>query len=305
MSKAIELLIASREHDLGGGLKVRRVLPFHKRRMVGPFIFFDHFGPAEYKPGTGMDVGPHPHIGLATVTYLFDGAIAHKDSVGSDLVIRPGAVNWMVAGKGIVHSERTPPEERATGMRIHGIQTWVALPRTHEAMDPSFTHHPKESLPVFDLGGARAQVLAGTAWGHSSPVSFPWGIWYVAVNAPDGAAFDIPGDAADERAVYLAGGTARIAGETLQPGTMAILSPGARASVEAGPGSYIMLAGGQAMDGPRTINWNFVASEKTTINNAREDWRASIAAGFKAARFSLPEGETGPVPLPEDQHPPG
>ena len=301
MNETIELRIASREHDLGGGFKVRRVLPFHKRRMVGPFIFFDHFGPAEYRPGTGMDVRPHPHIGLATVTYLFDGAIAHKDSVGSDLVIRPGAVNWMVAGKGIVHSERTPPEERAAGMRIHGIQTWVALPRTHEAMEPSFTHHPQDSLPAFDLGGAHAQVLAGTAWGHTSPVEFPWGIWYVGVNATDGAAFDIPGDAAEERAVYLAGGAAQVAGEPLEPGTMVVLAPGKDVRVEAAQGTYIMLAGGQAMDGPRTINWNFVASDKASIDAAREDWRASIEAGFKGKRFSLPDGESEHIPLPEDQ----
>ena len=300
MSDAIELLIESRPHDLGDGFKVRRVLPFHKRRMVGPFIFFDHFGPAKYAPGTGMDVRPHPHIGLATVTYLFEGAIAHKDTVGSDLVIRPGAVNWMVAGSGIVHSERTPPEERAAGMRIHGVQTWVALPKTHEDMAPSFTHHPKETLPEFELGGARAQVLAGTAWGHASPVEFPWGIWYVGVSAPEGAAFDIPADAAEERAVYLASGSASLDGEEIQPGSMAVLAPGKTVSLQAAPGTYLMLAGGQAMDGARTINWNFVASDKDIINAARNDWRESIAGGFNDTRFALPEDEATFIPLPED-----
>ena len=301
MNDSIELQIDSRIHELGGGFTVRRVLPFHKRRMVGPFIFFDHFGPVEYKPGTGMDVRPHPHIGLATVTYLFEGAIAHKDSVGSDIVIRPGAVNWMVAGHGIVHSERTPDKERADGMRIHGIQTWVALPRSHEDMPPSFTHHPKATLPEFDLGGATAQVLAGSAWGHASPVEFPWGIWYVGVRAKEGAEFDIPGDAAEERAVYVAGGEVAVGGSTLSPGSMAILKSGKTVKVEARPGSHMMLAGGQAMDGPRKINWNLVASSPDLIDRARKDWQASIDGGFKETRFSLPDGETEYIPLPDSE----
>ncbi|MEQ9315562.1 MAG: pirin family protein, partial [Henriciella sp.] len=244
-SSVIDLIISGRSRDLGGAFTVRRVLPFHKRRMVGPFIFFDHFGPAEYAPGEGMDVRPHPHIGLATVTYLFEGAISHKDTVGSDLVIRPGAVNWMVAGRGIVHSERTPPEERAAGMRIHGIQTWVALPASEEMCEPSFTHHPKDDLPVFDLGGAEAQVLAGEAWGRKSPVSFPWGIWYVGVTARTGADFEIPSDAADERAIYVAGGSISINGETVSESEMAILKPDVAAQVVAAPDTYFMLVGGQ------------------------------------------------------------
>lgn len=300
MGESIEQLVVSRAHELGDGFKVRRVLPFHKRRMVGPFIFFDHFGPVDYAPGSGMDVRPHPHIGLATVTYLFDGAIAHKDTVGSDIVIRPGAVNWMVAGKGIVHSERTPPAERASGMRLHGIQTWVALPRTHEEMEPAFTHHPKEALPTFDLGGAQAQVLAGSAWGHASPVVFPWGIWYVGVSAPDGARFEIPGDAAEERAVYAAGGRIRLDGEEVQAGTMAVLTPGQPVQVNADAGTSLMLAGGQTMDGPRKINWNLVASNGQLIDQARRDWRNSIARGFQGARFCLPDGETEYIPLPDD-----
>lgn len=300
MSQQIELVINARARDLGDGFKVRRVLPWHKRRMVGPFIFFDHFGPVDYAPGKGFDVRPHPHIGLATVTYLYEGAIAHKDTVGSDITIRPGAVNWMVAGKGIVHSERTPDEEREAGMRLHGIQTWVALPKSHEAGDPSFTHHPKDTLPSFDLGGAQAQVLAGSAFGHTSPVEFPWGIWYVGASAPDGARFDIPGDAADERALYIAGGTVTIGADTYEDGTMLVLTPGETVSVEAAPGSFFMLAGGQTMDGPRLIEWNLVASDRALIDEARDGWRSSIAGGWTGTRFSLPDGESDYIPFPGD-----
>ncbi len=298
MSDPVDLVIDARPRDLGGGFKVRRVLPFHKRRMVGPFIFFDHFGPVDYPPGKGFDVRSHPHIGLATVTYLFEGAIAHRDTVGSDITIRPGAVNWMVAGRGIVHSERTPDEERAAGMQMHGIQTWVALPKTHEDCPPSFTHHPKDTLPEFDLGGARAQLLAGEAWGHRSPVEFPWGIWYLALTAPDGADFEIPGDAADERAVYVAGGSVQIAGTSYSDGAMIILKPGQTVQVTAAPNSHLMLAGGQTMDGPRLIDWNLVASRQELIDEAREGWTASIAGNWQNTRFSLPDGEEEYIPLP-------
>ncbi|WP_018147312.1 pirin family protein [Henriciella marina] len=298
MSDPVDLVIDARPRDLGGGFKVRRVLPFHKRKLVGPFIFFDHFGPVDYPPGKGFDVRAHPHIGLATVTYLFDGAIHHKDTVGSDITIRPGAVNWMVAGKGIVHSERTPDAERQTGMRMHGIQTWVALPKTHEACDPYFTHHPADTLPEFDLGGARARLLAGKAWGHRSPVEFPWGIWYLGISAPDGAAFDVPGDAADERAIYVAGGTVEIAGKTYGDGCMIILKPGERAEITASAHSHLMLAGGQTMDGPRLIDWNFVASRRELIDEARADWTRSIEENWIGTRFGLPDGEEDYIALP-------
>ncbi|MEM5517614.1 pirin family protein [Henriciella sp. AS95] len=298
---SIDLVIESRRRDLGDGFHVRRILPYHKRRMVGPFIFFDHFGPAQFAPGEGMDVRPHPHIGLATVTYLFDGAIAHKDTVGSDIIIRPGAVNWMVAGNGIVHSERTPPEERAAGMTIHGIQTWVALPKDYETCDPSFTHHPSESLPVFELGGATARLLAGEAWGHRSPVEFPWGIWYLAVDAAAVARFDIPADAAEERAIYVASGAATISGRNFSEGNMAVLRPDCPVNVEMRPNTKILLAGGQKMDGTRKMDWNLVASDAALIDEAREGWRASAKGGWTGTRFSLPDGEDEYIPLPEDR----
>lgn len=295
----IDLIITPRVRDLGGGFKVRRILPFHKRRMVGPFIFFDHFGPVTYPPGEGFDVRPHPHIGLATVTYLFEGAIAHKDSVGSDLVIRPGAVNWMTAGRGIVHSERTPPEERANGQAMHGIQTWVALPVSHEETEPTFTHHPAETLPVFDLGGAETRLIAGKAWGHASPVSFPHPIWYLAGETTDGAAFDIPAEAAQERAVYLARGAAKVGAEHLKEGNMAVLSEDCDVHVEAEPGALFLLAGGAPIPEKRTIYWNLVSSDPARIEQAKADWTASIAGGFDATVFSLPDGESEWIALPD------
>ena len=295
---AIEQIIKPREKDLGDGFVVRRILPFHSRKMVGPFVFFDHFGPVDYAPGAGFDVRPHPHIGLATVTYLYEGAIRHKDTEDNDLVIRPGAVNWMTAGRGICHSERTPDEERRNGQSMHGIQTWVALPKEHEDTEPSFVHHPADTLPKFDLGGASVQVLAGTAFGHSSPVSFPWPIWYVGGDADDGAAFDIPASEAEERAFYLALGSATINGETLSPGQMAVLRPGADVSVRLEAGSLFMMCGGAAMDGPRKIEWNFVSSDQAKIDQAKVNWDKSIEQNWEGTAFQLPEGETDFIPGP-------
>ncbi|MCR9080387.1 MAG: pirin family protein [Hyphomonadaceae bacterium] len=301
MTAPIEQIIKPREKDLGDGFVVRRILPFHNRKMVGPFIFFDHFGPVDYAPGTGFDVRPHPHIGLATVTFLFEGAMRHKDNLGNDLVIRPGAVNWMTAGRGICHSERTPDAERAAGQSMHGIQTWVALPKTHAEIAPDFVHHPAETLPAFDLGGARARVLAGTAFGHSSPVTFPWGIWYVGAEADEEATFAIGGGEADERAVYIASGSATIGGDTITVGQMAILTPGADADVTVSAGTRFMLAGGETMDGPRKIDWNFVAADKDRIEQAKADWRASAAGNWTDTPFTLPDGEQEYIPLPEDE----
>ncbi|MEO0467239.1 MAG: pirin family protein [Pseudomonadota bacterium] len=296
--ETLEMIIQPRDRDLGGGSMVKRILPFHKRRSVGPFVFFDHFGPTDAPPGAGMDVRPHPHIGLATVTYLFEGAIAHKDTVGSDLVVRPGAVNWMTAGKGIVHSERTPPKERATGQRMHGIQTWVALPVSHENMEPDFKHHPAETIPAFELGGAQMHLIAGQAWGHVSPVEFPHPIWYLAGEAPGGAIFDIPADAADERAIYIAAGTAQVGSQTLEAGQMGILNEHCDVRVKAEAGAKFMLAGGAPYPEKRLIEWNFVASSPEILEAARNDWAASAASGWEGTRFTLPEGEDEFIPYP-------
>ena len=298
MSATIQQIIKPREKDLGDGFIVRRILPFHNRKMVQSFILFDHFGPVNYAPGKGFDVRPHPHIGLATVTFLFDGAIEHKDSVGSDLVIRPGAVNWMTAGKGICHSERTPDAERKSGQTMHGIQTWVALPEGYEESEPSFVHHPAETLPAFDLGGASARVLAGTAFGYSSPVEFPWGIWYAGAEADADAKFVIPASEADERAIYMAYGSAIIDGQTIEIGEMAIFEPGTDVEIHVNSGARFMLAGGQTMDSPRKLDWNFVASRKDRIEQAKSDWKASIEGKWKGTPFTLPEGETEYIPLP-------
>lgn len=300
MSDLIEQIIKPREKDLGDGFVVRRILPFHSRKMVGPFIFFDHFGPVEYAPGRGFDVRPHPHIGLATVTFLYEGAIQHKDTLGNDLVIRPGAVNWMTAGRGICHSERTPNEERAAGQSMHGIQTWVALPKEYAETAPDFVHHPAESLPEFDLGGAHARVLAGDAFGHTSPVEFPWGIWYVGADADTGAEFTISADEAEERALYVAVGEAVIDGELIEAGQMAVFKQGKDVPVSVAFGTRFMLAGGQPMDGPRKIDWNFVATDTERLEQAKADWRASAEGNWKGTPFSLPDGEDDFIPLPEN-----
>lgn len=300
MSDQIEQIISPREKDLGGGFKVRRILPFHNRRMVGPFIFFDHFGPVDYGPGEGFDVRPHPHIGLATVTFLYSGAIQHKDTLGNDVVIRPGAVNWMTAGRGICHSERTPPEERATGQSMHGIQTWVALPEDHVETDPAFVHHPAATIPEFDLGGAHARVLAGTAFGHTAPVEYPWDIWYVGADADEGAEFTIPASEAVERALYMADGTAKIGDKDISSGDMAILTPGAEINVRIAPGGRFMLAGGKPMDEGRKIDWNFVAMTQERLDQAKADWRASINGEWTDTPFTLPPGESEFIPYPGD-----
>ena len=296
MPNAIVRTIDPRARDLGGGFHVRRVLPFHAHKTVGPFIFFDHFGPVEYAPGDGFDVRPHPHIGLATVTYLFEGAIRHQDSLGSDLVIRPGAVNWMTAGHGIVHSERTPAPEREAGQSMHGLQTWVALPRDHEDMPPSFIHHAAESLPTVTIDGADIRVLAGKAWGHRSPVDFPSPILYAAIETPEGANMVLPADLAEERALYLVSGG--VDGNQTGEGVMLVLAPGIDIAVEFMPGTKAVICGGAPLDGPRNIDWNFVASTTGLIDQAKQDWNESISLRG-TERFPLvPGDDTEWIPLP-------
>ena len=297
---SVELIISGRKKDLGG-FQVARVLPEAKRRLVGPFIFFDEMGPAEFAPGDGVDVRPHPHIGLATVTYLFEGEMDHADSLGVHQTIRPGDVNWMTAGKGIVHSERTGPEAREAGHRLHGIQTWVALPEADQEIEPEFHHHGGGELPVIETGGATLRLILGKAYGKASPVKAYSPIVYLHVETQDGAAFDTP-DGQEEIAVYLVSGAARVDGETLKPGDMAVLKDRAAARVETPEASRLMILGG-ANIGPRAIEWNFVSAHPDRIDQAKADWRASAAAGFEDTVFALPPGETEHIPLPGDAEP--
>jgi redox-sensitive bicupin YhaK (pirin superfamily) len=286
---SIETILKPHVRDLGG-FSVRRVLPAHPRQMVGPFIFFDHMGPHVFAPGTGIDVRPHPHIGLATVTYLFAGAILHRDSLGTVQEIRPGDVNWMTAGRGIVHSERSPAAERAAGGEVHGIQTWVALPIAHEETAPAFAHHPKSALPALERPGVAIHVIAGRALGATSPVAVFSDTLYAAIEMQANAALDIPADH-EERALYVVTGKLAI-GETLvEPGQMAVLATGATVSISATEPTRAMLAGGAKMDGARFISWNFVSSSNARIEQARDDWRND--------RFAPVLGETERIPLPD------
>ncbi len=276
--------------DLGGGFQVQRLLPSFPHKMVGPFIFFDHFGPVDFAPGQGVDVRPHPHIGLATVTYLFEGAQMHRDSAGSVQRIEPGDVNWMTAGLGIVHSERSTPEERAAGHTLHGLQTWVALPKAHEQREPSFSHHARAELPVIDAPGVSMRLIAGTAFGQRAPTPTFSPIFYVAVEMAAGATLALPAEH-EERAVYAVEGELRIADEPLPARHMAVLEPATTVRIDALSTSRCMLLGGGKMDGDRLIWWNFVASSRELIDAASERWRAQ---GFPPV-----PGETEFIPLPE------
>ena len=288
-SGVIAQVIEPRTRDLGG-FEVRRVLPVAGRRLVGPFIFFDHMGPSRFPPGQGLDVRPHPHIGLATVTYLFDGEIMHRDSLGCVQPIRPGAVNWMTAGRGIVHSERTGPEERAREARLHGIQSWVALPRAEEEAEPAFHHHPAETLPEIARDGVTLRLIAGAAYGASSPVVVLSDMFYLDAALSEGAELRLPEGYA-ERAAYVVEGAVRVAGESFEAGRMMVFQPGAEAAVSAAAAARVMLLGGAAMDGQRHIWWNFVSSSPERIEQAKADW--------KAGRFPQVPDETEFIPLPD------
>jgi redox-sensitive bicupin YhaK (pirin superfamily) len=300
MPEAVALIIDPRQRDLGG-FTVRRVLPFAKHRNVGPFVFFDHLGPAVMPPGQGLDVRSHPHIGLATVTWLFEGALDHRDSLGTVQTIRPGAVNWMTAGRGIVHSERTPPEERAAGHRVEAIQTWVALPQSHLEQDPAFVHHPAESLPRIEAGAAKGVLIAGSAFGKRSPVEFPTGICQCVLETDRDTVVEAPD--APELCLYVVRGSAEIGSQTINEAQMAVLTAVRPCQVKLAAGSRVMFAGGDPLDGPRLLDWNFVASSKERLAKAAADWRASIAGGFQGTWFTQPHGETAWIPLPGDPQP--
>lgn len=268
----IDLIIDKRTRDLGGGFEVGRVLPFAKRRMVGPFIFFDHMGPIDLAPGIprSFDVRPHPHIGLSTVTYLYNGAITHRDSLGYEQEIRPGEVNWMVAGSGITHSERLE-YARAHGVTMHGIQAWVALPDGQEEIDPAFAHHDGLDLPQWDEDGVLGRLIAGSIDGVAAKVRTHSPLFYLHWEMAPGARRDL-GDAYPERAVYVARGTVEIDGVALAAGQMAVLKPGGRVTVVATSAATVMALGGDPV-GERFLFWNFVSSSKARLEQAKEDWR--------------------------------
>ena len=269
---------------------VARVLPARTRRMVGPWCFLDHLGPAELAPGQGMDVRPHPHIGLATVSYLFEGEILHQDSLGSYQPIRPGAINWMSAGRGIVHSERTPQPLRATGSRIHQLQLWVALPLAEEESEPSFQHHSSDSLPELTLGDARIRVIAGTAFGATAPVRTLSPLFFAELTLPAGATLELPSEQ-NERAAYVVEGGFSCGTQRVGAQDMAVFHPGTRPVLVADTRSRIMLLGGDPLESPRYIDWNFVSSSKARIERAKDDWRNR--------RFpSIPGDDQEFIPLP-------
>ncbi|MDU0340509.1 pirin family protein [Bosea rubneri] len=286
---ALELVIVPRVRDLGG-FNVRRALPHGRRQMVGPFIFFDHFGPVQFIAGQGMDVRPHPHIGLATVSYLFDGRITHRDSEGNVQEISPGAMNLMTAGKGISHSERTPGADRDGKHQMYGLQSWIALPAGKEEIAPSFQHYAAEEMPIIGDNGVKARVIAGSAFGKTSPVAMVSDWFYVEVTL--GAGMSVPLDADhEERAIYVVSGEVEIAGDRFEGPRLLIFKPGDRITVRATQPSVMMFLGGAALEGPRYIWWNFVSSSKERIEQAKEDW--------KQGRFGQVPDESEFIPLPE------
>ena len=285
---AFEQVITPVTHDLGA-FKVNRTLPARERTMVGPFIFVDEFGPARLPAGQGMDVRPHPHINLATVTYLFEGAIEHRDSIGSHAVIEPGAVNLMTAGSGIVHSERSPQALRAAGPSLYGMQTWIALPDGGEEVEPAFDHVTEEQLPLIEDAGVHARVLMGTLWGKTAATRCDSPTIYADIELT-GASIPIEAEA-DERGVMLVGGEAELDGQPLEPFTLYVLRPGDEAKLSSACGARIMLMGGQAFSTRRYVFWNFVSSSRDRINQAKHDW--------KEMRFPLiPSDDQEFIPLP-------
>lgn len=293
---AIETVIAPRARDIGG-FEVRRALPAARRQMVGPFIFFDQMGPAEFLTDQGVDVRPHPHIGLATVTYLYSGAIRHQDSLGVDSEIHPGDVNFMIAGRGVTHSERTPAALRAEERHpLFGLQTWVALPERDEEGAARFEHQPQDALPLIEGEGKQARLILGGLYGARSPVATPSETFYADVALDDGARLPLPAEHED-RAVYVVSGVIEVAGQQFEPGKMLVFRPGDAITVAAKGAARVMLLGGATMEGPRYIWWNFVASSREKIEAAKQAWREG---DWAHGRFQLPPGDRDEViPLPE------
>jgi redox-sensitive bicupin YhaK (pirin superfamily) len=284
----ISTRIVPRVRDLGDGFQVRRALPDAKRRTVGPFVFFDEMGPAKLAPGHGLDVRPHPHIGLATVTYLFEGEIMHRDSLGTVQPIRPGEVNWMTAGSGIVHSERSPDALRAAGPALHGIQTWIALPAADEESAPAFSHH--EGLPQIQEGGVTLRLILGDMLGLASPVPTLSPTFYADVSLAAGSRFAVPLQH-EERAIYVVQGRIAMGADSAAAGELLVLDTGAEVIVRAQEPARLMLLGGAPLEGPRYVWWNFVSSRRDRIEQAADDW--------KQRRFAAVPGETEFIPLPD------
>jgi len=286
---AIQLRLAGHDKDLGGGFTVRRLLPAARQRSVGPFIFFDHFGPVTVPASANYDVRPHPHIGLATVTYLFEGAMMHRDSLGNQQLIEPGAINWMTSGRGIVHSERRPEHLRGRVHVNHGLQLWTALPREREEDEPSFSHTPSSALPQLRVGDARVRVLVGQAFGAASPVATLSPTLYLDVMLPASGRLELPAVVA-ETAVFAVQGELSVDGEVVAAQSMAVLEPGVTAAIAADQDARFVVIGGDALDGPRHMWWNFVSSDKERILRASADWEAQ--------RMGQIPGEHEFIPLP-------
>lgn len=289
--ESIEAVIVPRAHDIGG-FEVRRALPADERQMIGPFIFFDQMGPGEFVARQGLDVRPHPHIGLSTLTYLFEGEILHRDSLGSAQHIRPGDVNWMTAGHGIAHSERTDQRLRSAAHRLFGIQSWIALPKVNEETTPAFIHHAAGALPMVQEGGLQMRLVAGTGWGLVSPVQVSSPLFYADAQLSASARVPLPDDH-EERGAYIVSGSVEVAGQTFDAGRMLLFRSGDRMALSAGAhGARLLLLGGAIVDGPRYIFWNFVSSSRERIEQAKADW--------KDGRFAKVLGDENEfIPLPE------
>ncbi|KIF83161.1 pirin family protein [Noviherbaspirillum autotrophicum] len=288
---ALDVLVVPRTHDLGDGFEVRRALPSTQRRMVGPFVFLDQMGPHVFTAGSGLDVRPHPHIGLATLTYLFDGEILHRDSLGSVQPIRPGEVNWMTAGRGIVHSERTAPQRRQQDSSLFGLQCWVALPRAQEETDPGFVHAGAQQLPVEAGEGVVARIVAGSFFGRRSPVPVLSDLVFADITLQPGATVAVPPEY-DEQAVYVVQGQVECGADgVFEAGRLLVLNPGAGVTLKAVAAARVVVVGGEPMDGPRYLTWNFVSSSPDRIEQAKDDWRQQ--------RFTMVPGESEFIPLPD------
>ena len=293
---SVQIKLTGHNKDLGGGFMVRRLLPAAQKQAVGPFLFFDHFGPITVQPGENHDVRPHPHIGLATVTYLFEGAIMHRDSLGFEQRIEPGAINWMTAGRGIVHSERAPDDLRSKAYVNHGIQLWAALPVAHEEVAPAFVHTPAADIPELVVGGAEVRVLIGEAFGQTSPVATFAPALYLDVQLKAGGTFEMP-PLAPELAIYSVDSDFEVDGETVEAHTLVLLEPGVAVEISSSQATRFMVLGGEPLDGHRLMWWNFVSSRKERIVQASDDWAAQTMGQV--------EGETEFIPLPERRFIPG